>query len=86
MAVTSIIKIDTKSAQKSVADLERDLQEVNEQLRNVAIGSDAFNALQKKAAECKGQIDQFNRTTDTLSKGFQGWGENAAKVLSLIHI
>ena len=80
MAVTSIIKIDTKSAQKSVADLEKDLQEVNEQLRNVAIGSDAFNALQKKAAECKGQIDQFNRTTDTLSKGFQGWGENAAKV------
>ena len=80
MAVISTIQIDTSNASRSIADLEKELQEVNEQLKNVEIGSDAFNELQKKAAEAKGQIDQINKTTDTLSKGFQGWGENAAKV------
>lgn len=80
MAVISTIQIDTSNAKKSIADLEKELQEVNEQLKNVEIGSDAFNELQQKAASAKGQLDQLNRTTDTLSKGFQGWGENAAKV------
>ena len=80
MAVISTIQIDTSKASKSIADLEKELQECTEQLKNVEIGSDAFNKLQKKAASAKGQIDQFNKTTDALSKGFQGWGENAAKV------
>lgn len=80
MAVISTIQINTSNAKKSIADLEKELQEVNEQLKNVEIGSDAFNELQMKAASAKGEIDQINKTTDTLSKGFQGWGENAAKV------
>ena len=80
MAVISTIQIDTSKASKSIADLEKELQECTEQLKNVEIGSDAFNELQKKAASAKGQIDQINKTTDILSKGFQGWGENAAKV------
>ena len=80
MAIISSIQIDTKSAKKSIADLEKELQETNEQLKNVDINSDAFNQLQKKAAEAKGQLDRINQTTDTLSKGFQGFGENLAKV------
>lgn len=80
MAVISSIQIDTSSAKKSIADLEKELQETNEQLKQVDINSDAFKDLQKKAAEAKGQLDRINQTTDTLSKGFQGFGENLAKV------
>jgi hypothetical protein len=76
------VNINTSPAVKSVASLEKELQECTEQLKGVAVGSDAFNALQKQAANCKSQLDQFNRTTDMLSKGFQGWGENAAKMTS----
>lgn len=80
MAVISSIQIDTKSASKSIADLEKELQETNEQLKQVDINSDAFKDLQKKAADAKGQLDKINQTTDALSKGFQGFGENLAKV------
>lgn len=80
MAQISSISIDTSSAKKSIADLEKELQETNEQLKQVDINSQAFNDLQKKAANAKGQIDQINKTTDALSKGFQGFGENLAKV------
>lgn len=80
MAQISSISIDTTSAKKSIADLEKELQETNEQLKQVDINSSAFNDLQKKAANAKGQIDQINKTTDALSKGFQGFGENLAKV------
>ena len=80
MAVISSIQIDTKSASKSIADLEKELQETNEQLKQVDINSDAFKDLQKKAADVKGQLDQINQATDTLSKGFQGFGDNLAKV------
>lgn len=80
MAVISSIQIDTSSASKSIADLEKELQETNEQLKKVDINSDAFKDLQKKAADAKGQLDRINQTTDTLSKGFQGFGENLAKV------
>lgn len=82
MAEVYAVNINTSGAVKSIATLEKELQETTEQLKQVAVGSDAFNALQRKAADCKGQIDQFNRATDTLSKGFQGWGENAAKMTS----
>jgi hypothetical protein len=82
MAEVYTVNINTSGAVKSIATLEKELQETTEQLKQVAVGSDAFNALQRKAADCKGQIDQFNRATDTLSKGFQGWGENAAKMTS----
>ena len=80
MAIISSIQIDTKSASKSIADLEKELQETNEQLKNVDINSDAFDQLQKKAADAKGQLDRINQTTDAMSKGFQGFGENLAKV------
>lgn len=80
MAVISSIQIDTSSASKSIADLEKELQETNEQLKQVDINSDAFKELQKKAANAKGQLDSINQTTDALSKGFQGFGENLAKV------
>lgn len=80
MAEISTISINTQPAQVSIADLERELQETNEQLKQVDVNSQAFIDLQKKAAKAKGQIDQINKTTDTLSKGFQGFGENLAKV------
>lgn len=80
MAVISSIQIDTSSASKSIADLEKELQETNEQLKQVDINSDAFKDLQKKAANAKGQLDRINQTTDAISKGFQGFGENLAKV------
>lgn len=76
------VNINTSPAVKSVASLEKELQEATEQLKQVEIGSDAFNELQKRVADCKGEIDTFNKTTDMMSKGFQGWGENAAKVTS----
>lgn len=76
------MNINTREAVKSIANLEQELKDTTEQLKQVEVGSDAFNELQKRAAECKGQIDQFNRATDTLSKGFQGFGENAAKMTS----
>lgn len=82
MAQVTTIKIDTTSAKKSIADLEKELQETNEQLKQVDVNSKAFSDLQKTAASLKGQLDQVNRTTDTLSKGFQGFGENLAKVTS----
>lgn len=80
MAEVYSVSIDTKKAVKSIADLEKELQETTEQLRQVEVGSQAFNELQKKAAAAKGQIDRFNQTTDAMSKGFQGFGENLAKV------
>lgn len=84
MAIISTIQIDTRSASKSIADLEKELQETNEQLKNVDINSDAFQQLQKKAADAKGQLDRINQTTDAISKGFQGFGENLAKVTGSI--
>lgn len=80
MAEVYSVSIDTKKAVKSIADLEKELQETTEQLKQVEVGSAAFNELQKKAAAAKGQIDRFNQTTDAMSKGFQGFGENLAKV------
>ena len=80
MAEIYSVSIDTKKAVKSIADLEKELQETTEQLKQVEVGSAAFNELQKKAAAAKGQIDRFNQTTDAMSKGFQGFGENLAKV------
>ena len=82
MAVISSIQIDTSKAKKSIAQLEKELQECTEQLKNVELGSDAFYKLQKKAADAKGQIDTFNQTTDALSKGMQGWGEQGAKAIA----
>ena len=82
MAVISSIQIDTSKAKKSIAQLEKELQECTEQLKNVELGSEAFYKLQKKAADAKGQIDTFNQTTDTLSKGMQGWGEQGAKAIA----
>ena len=76
------VNINTSPAVKSVASLEKELAEATEQLKEVEIGSDAFNELQKRVADCKGEIDTFNKTTDMMSKGFQGWGEYAAKVTS----
>lgn len=57
MAVISSIQIDTKSASKSIADLEKELAETNEQLKQVDINSDAFTDLQKKAASVQGQLN-----------------------------
>lgn len=82
MAVISSIQIDTSKAKRSIAQLEQELQECTEQLKNVEIGSDAFYKLQKRAADAKGQIDTFNQTTDALSKGMQGWGEQGAKAIA----
>lgn len=82
MAVISSIQIDTSKAKRSIAQLEQELQECTAQLKNVEIGSDAFYKLQKRAADAKGQIDTFNQTTDALSKGMQGWGEQGAKAIA----
>lgn len=80
MAQISTIEINTAPAKKSIADLEQELDNTNKALKQLDVNSVAFADLQKQAASLKGQLDQFNRTTDTLSKGFQGWGENMAKV------
>lgn len=84
MAVISSIQIDTKSASKSIADLEKELAQTNEQLKQVDINSAAFKELQQKAADAKGQLDKINQTTDTLSKGFKGFGESLAQTTGAI--
>lgn len=80
MAEVYTVNINTSQAVKSIASLEKELAETTEQLKQVEIGSDAFKELQQKAANAKSQIDKFNQETDVLSKGFKGFGENAAKV------
>lgn len=80
MAEVYTVNINTSQAVKSIASLEKELAETTEQLKQVEIGSDAFKELQAKAANAKSQIDKFNQETDVLSKGFKGFGENAAKV------
>lgn len=84
MAVISSITIDTTSASKSIADLEKEIAQTNEQLKQVDINSSAFKELQKKAADAKGQLDKINQATDTMSKGFQGFGESLAKTTGAI--
>ena len=80
MAVISTIQIDTSQANKSVNDLENELQQINEQLKSVDINSDSFKSLQAKSAELKGQLDTVNKSIDTISKGSIGIFENIAKV------
>ncbi len=82
MAEIYTVNVDTKAAVKSIAALEKELAEATEQMKQVEVGSKAFNELQKKAAAAKQQIDRVNQATDALSKGFQGWGENLTKVAS----
>lgn len=82
MAEITTIEINTAPAKKSINDIEQELQETNKALKQVDVNSKAFSELQKKAAGLKGELDQVNKTTDALSKGFQGWGENLAKVTS----
>lgn len=82
MAQVTTIEINTAPAKKSIADLEQELDNTNKALKQLDVNSVAFADLQKQAASLKGQLDQVNKTTDTLSKGFQGWGENLAKVTS----
>lgn len=84
MAVISSIQIDTKSASKSIADLEKELADTNEQLKQVDINSDAFTDLQKKAASVQGELNDINQKTATLSKGLSGFGENLAKTTGAI--
>lgn len=84
MAVISSIQIDTSQASKSIADLEKELAETNEQLKQVDINSDAFTDLQKKAAAVQGQLNKINEKTATLSKGLTGFGENLAKTTGAI--
>lgn len=73
------MNVNTKEAVKSISSLEKELQETNEQLKEVDVNSAAFTDLQKKAASVQGQLDKINQQTAVLSKGLQGFGENLAK-------
>lgn len=75
-----VLQVDTSQAQKSIQQLEDELKDVNNQLKQAEIGSDAFNQLQKKAASLKGELDDLNNKTQRMSKGIVGYAENIGKI------
>ena len=75
-----VLQIDTTQAQKNIQQLEDELKNVNNQLKQAEIGSDAFNQLQKKAASLKGELDDLNNKTQRMSKGIVGYAENIGKI------
>lgn len=56
MANTTV-SIDIKVQSKSLNDLERELQDINEELRQVNVGSEAFNKLSKEAQDVTKQLE-----------------------------
>ena len=75
MAQISTIEINTTPAKVSVESLNKALANTNKALKHLDVNSVAFADLQKQAASLKGQLDQINRTTNTLSKGARGYSE-----------
>ncbi len=57
---TSTVKIDVQVNSKSINDLEKELADINEQLNDVEIGSQAFKDLSKSAQAATAQLEKVN--------------------------
>jgi len=56
------VQVDTGNSVKTLNQLETELADINEQLRNVAPNSDAFKDLSKQAQETTKKIDGVNKS------------------------
>ena len=65
-----VVNIDVQVQTKSVADLEQELSAINDELKQVKIGSDRFKELSADAQKLTGQLDKVNQEIEgfTLDK------------------
>jgi hypothetical protein len=54
------INIDDGNSIKTLNSLEQELKDVNEELKNTAVGSDSFNKLASQSKMLQGEINQLN--------------------------
>ena len=66
MANTTV-NIDIQVQSKSIADLEQQLAEVNDELKQLPIGSEGFNKLSKESQELTKQLDKANEAAEGLT-------------------
>jgi hypothetical protein len=66
----TVVNIDVQVESKSVADLEKELSAINDELKSVKIGSDRFKELSKDAQQLTGQLEKVNKEIEgfTLDK------------------
>jgi len=66
----TVVNIDVQVESKSVADLEKELSAINEELKEVKIGSDRFKELSKDAQKLNGELEKVNKEIEgfTLDK------------------
>lgn len=55
------VNIDIQVQSKTLAQLESELEQINSELKDVAIGSDAFKQLSKDAQRVTGELDKVNK-------------------------
>ncbi len=58
------VNIDVQVQSKSLGQLEDELKDINEQLREVEVGSDAFNSLAREAQNVTKELDQANKAIE----------------------
>ena len=61
------VTIDVQVQTKSISDLEKELQAVNDQLKDVAIGSDEFEKLSASSRQLTGELEKVNKTVSGLT-------------------
>jgi hypothetical protein len=66
----TVVNIDVQVESKSVGDLEKELSAINDELKEVKIGSDRFKELSKDAQKLTGQLEKVNKEIEgfTLDK------------------
>ena len=81
MANTTV-SIDIQVQSKSLAELEKELQDINEELKGVKIGSDAFKELSQEAQQVTKQLQYAQKAAEgfTDEKKFQA-AEGSIKIL-----
>lgn len=60
------IKVNDQGAIKSLGQLEDELSQINEELRDVELGSDAFKDLTKRSQELSKELDKVNNEIEGL--------------------
>ena len=61
------VEIKTGGSQKSLSDLENEVKSLNDQLKEVPIGSEAFKDLAEDISEANQEIISANESMQTLS-------------------
>lgn len=84
MAVISTIQINTGTAKKSISDLEKELQSLNEQLKSVDINSDNFKKLSKQVSETQLELNKVNETISNSSISLTDMSGSVAEVTNAL--